>query len=291
MAGKPITRRIMMTADGLAASQLPAITPQVPEGIKPYEEKPQLSDTPRRTGISSSRETVLTLVPTRAGEYTLPAIEIPWWNTLSGQQEVARLPELTLEVLPASTPLPQSTQQTVQAMTSDLDQAPTPVASETGSQPDDDNQGGVSWLVWLLATAWLLTLAGWWLSHRKRQSTADPEDPEPHPSGGLDQPGIEIELDALVSAYRENNAEAAKEAWLAWARRRWPQQPPKNLARLAARAQDPVATAVLALERAIYSPGVDADWAGNFDPSTLKSESEEKPATESKTEELLPLNP
>ena len=138
MAGKPITRRIMMTADGLAASQLPAITPQVPEGIKPYEEKPQLSDTPRRTGISSSRETVLTLVPTRAGEYTLPAIEIPWWNTLSGQQEVARLPELTLEVLPASTPLPQSTQQTVQAMTSDLDQAPTPVASETGSQPDDD---------------------------------------------------------------------------------------------------------------------------------------------------------
>ncbi|MCU7916372.1 MAG: BatD family protein, partial [Candidatus Thiodiazotropha sp. (ex Gloverina cf. vestifex)] len=54
-AGKPLTRRIMLIADGLMASQLPSITQKVPEGIKPYEERPQLTDTPRKSGISSSR--------------------------------------------------------------------------------------------------------------------------------------------------------------------------------------------------------------------------------------------
>ena len=146
-------------------------------------------------------------------------------------------------------------------------------------------------MVWLLAAAWLLTLAGWWLSHRKRQPTGEAKDTEPPHSAGTDETPIDTEIDALVTAYRENNAEAAKEAWLAWARRRWPQQPPKNLTRLAARAQDPVATAVLALERAIYSPGLETDWAGNFDPACLRSETEEKSAEEPKPEELLPLNP
>ena len=291
LAGKPITRRIMMIADGLTASQLPALSPKVPEGLKPYEERPQLNDTPRRTGISSSRETVTTLIPTHAGEYTLPAIEIPWWNTLNARQEIARLPEVTLEVIPSTTPSPQTGQQTIQAQTSDLDSTPETGKDEIGVLSAANPQGGTNWPVWLLAAAWLLTLAGWWLSHRTRGLSEGAEQPVHPPTPKSDESPIDAEIEALLSAYRENNAEAAKEAWLAWARRRWPEQPPNNLARLAGRAQDPVSTAVLALERAIYSPGVETDWFEIFDPALLKIETEENSAEKEKAEQLLPLNP
>ncbi len=294
LAGKPITRRIMMTADGLMSSQLPAIAPEVPDGIKTYEERPQMHDTPRRTGISSSRESVVTLIPTRAGQFTLPAIEIPWWNTLTGRQEIARLPELELEVM-AGTSTPSSPQtpslaapsQTTDSLNAEQPRETTLPAAETSG----GEREGVNWLVWLLAAAWVLTLAGWWLSHRKRHPATHAAKPPETPATGSDEGRLEASIDTLITAYRENNAEAAREAWLAWAQQHWPQQPPNNLTRLAARASEPVAKAVLALEKAIYSPGVETSWATGFDPASLKQKPEENASEEAKPEALMPLNP
>lgn len=294
-AGRPITRRIMLIADGLMSSQLPVITQQVPDGVKPYEERPQLNDTPGRTGFSSSRQSVITLVATQAGSYTLPPIEIPWWNTDSDRIEVARLPAVTLEVLPgqatARTPdiLPQAVQP---AITEEPDNQPT--AEAVPIEQSRVNEGSdINWLIWLLTTAWLITLFAWWFSHRRRAADnpakAQMEAPDAPPA---DQQASVKVIEGLQQAYAMADAAAARESWLKWALLQWPENPPNNLARLARRCNPTLSAAVIALEKALYSPGEETDWA-RFDPATLANPEERETPSESRQTEarLQPLNP
>ncbi|MEJ2692229.1 MAG: BatD family protein [Candidatus Thiodiazotropha sp.] len=287
-AGKPVTRRIMMIADGLMSSQLPAISPQTPDEIKPYEERPQLRDTPRRTGISSSRESVVTLIPTRAGRFTLPAIEIPWWNTQTEKQEIARLPEVTLEVLPGATSdtaAAKTDTSSAMAAQTETTNAPT---TETPA-PAAAGPGNVHWLVWVLAAAWLATLMGWWLSHR-RQSKAE-LSPKPTATPMLDEPALKAVIETLTQAYRASDTTAARDAWLRWGEIRWPDNPPQNLARLAGRCPPKVADAVIALEKALYSPAAETAWSDLFDPADFKQKPEQPSPAQPVGEQLLPLNP
>ncbi|MEJ2590867.1 MAG: BatD family protein [Candidatus Thiodiazotropha sp.] len=291
VAGKPVTRRIMLVADGLMSSQLPAIEQQVPDGIKPYAERPQLKDTPGRTGISGSRQSVITLIPTQAGRYTLPAVEIPWWNTDSDRQEVARLPAVSLQVLPGQTPARLTEPAAQDAAPADIADGDQTVETST---PAAVTNGEPHWLIWLLATAWLTTLFAWWFSRRRRDTAGasdtdaaklnDPAPPAPSASGEI--------LEQLRQAYTRRDAAAARESWLNWARLQWPENPPNNLTRLAGRCPETVSAAVIALDKAIYSPGGGTGWA-DFDPASLERRAAGKISTQRDgvPEKLQPLNP
>jgi hypothetical protein len=287
LAGKPLTRRIMLIADGLLSSQLPALSPQVPDIVKVYEERPQLKDTPRRTGVSSSRESVLTLIPTQAGKVTLPAVEIPWWNTETGKQEVARLPEVTLNVAATATSDAPSVGQPTQPQTTENAISPT---QEPVTPTQEDEPVRVHWLVWLLAAAWFVTLVGWWFSHRQRKPPPPAPEATTTPPACADH-STAAAIEALLEAYQEGNAEAAREAWLRWGQIRWPQNPPNNLARLAGRCPTDVAEAVISLEKALYSPDIESGWSEGFDPLSLNDKMEQPPSTRPANDQLLPLNP
>lgn len=73
--------------------------------------------------------------------------------------------------------------------------------------------------------------------------------PEPAPSSPLD-----LALDRVRAAYGEVNAGAARDSLLAWARLRWPGDPPGNLARLAQRCPQPLRDRITLLEMAFFSP-------------------------------------
>ncbi len=75
-------------------------------------------------------------------------------------------------------------------------------------------------------------------------------------------------LDALTAAYQETDEESARKAWLRWGEQRWPENPPSNLSRLAERCPPKVAKAVLALDKAIYSPEHQDEWV-KFSPGEL----------------------
>jgi hypothetical protein len=294
IAGNPLTLRIMLIADGLMSSQLPPITPQVPDDIKPYEEHPQLQDTPRRTGISSSRETVLTLIPTRAGRFTLPAIELPWWNTETGKQEIARLPAKTLDVLPGA-----ASNAPVSGATASQPAVENPPPQQANQQADTPplpipavtQQEGVHWLVWLLAGAWLATLAGWWFTHQRRKPETGRALSEAKTQASVNEQALSAAIDSLTTAYRAGDAEAARDAWLHWGQCRWPQNPPYNLTRLASRCPSDVAKAVISLESALYSPGTAVAWKEAFNPASLQQEAPQQSASRPMDEDLLPLNP
>ncbi|MBF0164975.1 MAG: protein BatD, partial [Magnetococcales bacterium] len=104
--GEPVTRTITLQADGATAAQLPEPTVTIPPSIKSYPDKPRLEDQKLVTGIIGKSTSKIALIPATPGEITLPAIEIPWWNSDQDRMETARLPERRITVLPAAATKP-----------------------------------------------------------------------------------------------------------------------------------------------------------------------------------------
>jgi hypothetical protein len=290
LAGKPLMRRIMVLADGLTSAQLPSFEQTLPSGIKLYEERPQLTETPTRTGISSSRQTGMTLIATEPGQYDLPAIEIPWWNTETGHQEIARLAPVTIDIMPnpgatAGLQEPQIPQLTEENATSD-DSSETITTDAVAK-----NSTETHWLVWLFGIAWGLTLLAWWYSRRNNPN--QPKEPAPATEVEKidpDKQAIAEALQQLEQAYADKDAVGARSAWLAWARLKWPDSPPHNLTRLATRCDRAVAEAVHSLERTLYSPTDETGWA-DYEILMLIQQMQQKRRPDKPPEGLVPLNP
>ena len=84
---EPIIREITISAVGAAGEQLPGLkTFHEIEGIKIYAEEPKFScniqaNTNKLLGTKSEK---YTLIPTKAGTITIPAITINWWDLAKG---------------------------------------------------------------------------------------------------------------------------------------------------------------------------------------------------------------
>jgi hypothetical protein len=109
----------------------------------------------------------------------------------------------------------------------------------------------------LLGFGWLATLLGWWLSHRRKTPSVKPPAPLPAQPPKDEKEEILSELD---NAYAAKDKNASRIAWLKWGQYRWPDAPPGNLNRLAERSPQKVALAVIALDRAFYSPDQQEGW-------------------------------
>jgi hypothetical protein len=289
-AGKSVNRRIMLFADGLTAAQLPELDLQLPPGIKQYPERPRNTDNNTRNGVGGNRQISIALVAMDEGSYELPAIEIPWWNTESDRQEVARLDPVRLEVLPApgaGKPNPQQMKAAQSAPQARVDE----VENEALPSPDSsvvDRSEDSPWLTWLLGAGWLGTLLAWWLSRKNRKPTVNPPPPLSTPSAS--KAVLTEIIEQLEQAYAEGNREAARLAWLKWGSHRWPEHPPSNLNRLAERSPNQIALAVISLDRTFYSPGEADDWM-RFKPERLLEKRAAAKARPVKGGKLAPLNP
>lgn len=260
--GKPLTRTLAVLADGLMGSQLPELAPPLPDGLKQYPEAPVLDDLTGEEGIIGQRQEKMVVVATRAGRYTLPPVEIPWWNTQTNQLEVARLPAREVEVrpAPAGTPAPGQAAPAVSPAPGTPAQPPGTAASQTAppvapvapaaspaegaaALPQAEGWAGWPWLAAALGLGWLATGAAWWRSR-----------PRPGSAPGPARPG-RFRTDRLRAACRSGEATAAKEALLTWAGETWPDRVPASLGELARRLPEPLAEAVRTLNQALYRPG------------------------------------
>ena len=102
MVGEPITRTLEESASGLTAAQLPALADSTTlDGFKLYPDQVQLTDDKNDAGISGKRVQKIAYIPTRAGNVTLPAIEVKWWDVATGKEQVTSLPAHTFTILPS----------------------------------------------------------------------------------------------------------------------------------------------------------------------------------------------
>ncbi len=101
--GEPITRTIKITAQGLSGEQLPPLTNILNgEEFKFYPDQPQIESATTARGKSGHRIESMAIVPSQAGELTLPATQVAWWNTKTNKLETAELPAQTIYVSKAN---------------------------------------------------------------------------------------------------------------------------------------------------------------------------------------------
>ena len=220
----------------------------MPPSIKAYPDQPVLENRSGDDGMIGSRQEKIALIPSEAGTLTLPAIEIPWWNTDTQQMEIARIPSKTLVVLPA---LGSSGNSPIPAPATTVQPMPAPAAPANGWLA-----GGADrfwpWLSLGLAMAWLLTAAGWWRSQRRAQTRVLPANKSP---------GEKQLLAEVQKACAANNAEATKVALLRWASLRWPGGRIHSLGDLAAQFDGDLQAELHKLSQSLYS-GAAASWQG-----------------------------
>ena len=255
--GEPVTRTLNIQADGASIGMLPDLGDQdLPTAeLKHYPDQPVTREDKTGAGLSSQRSQKTAFIAGKPGSYRLPAIEIPWWNTVTDTMEVARLPAQTLTALP--------TTQTA-APEPEPPSAPKPVPNVVGADRPVESAGGGSppapgrdplwfWLALLFGAGWLLTALAWWqFSLRGRPAPAASTDAE----AGATGPRV---IKALEKACKANDAGAARKALDRWAAFRWPQSSAADA--LEARLGGIIGPELRDLNRCLYAPS-GAIWQG-----------------------------
>ena len=210
--GEPITRSISVMAQGLPAELLPALIPATPNGINSYPEKPELVNQEFIGGIAGKRSDTIAMVPTQAGTFTLPAIDLPWWNTGSQRWETASLPARTITVLPA-TPSAQATSNPLDDDSQNINQPNNEEPSITDLLAMNTAQNSAWMPIALLALGgWIITLLYLWLKPSRSKSA---EEAYPSPMSS-DQYILKTLSKQLQEACKKNDAASAKQQLQSW---------------------------------------------------------------------------
>lgn len=181
MVGEPITRIVTLTALGVVEEQLPAIPEFYPPHFKLYPDQSMTTSVEKDQTVISQRKTSLAVIPTKAGDFVLPEVTIPWFNTLTEQTEYATLPARTVTVSGAANS-PQSTGSYAndkKGSTSLIEDDASVTNPQTGNQ--DQNvatdspltNGSFSLLTWIFAGLWLITAVAWIVSviYKRKQGS------------------------------------------------------------------------------------------------------------------------
>ena len=206
--GEPITRSISVMAQGLPSELLPALTPETPNGINSYPEKPELVNQEFIGGIAGKRTDTIAMVPTQAGTFTLAAINLPWWNTAEQRWETASLPAKTITVLAAE---PAATDNKI--INNNI---PTDNNQDQGNKPliTTDKTDKSVWMPialvaiggWLITLLYLLT---------KRSSTVAKKESSVEITDSVEDNLKSIEK-KLQTACKNNDAASAKQQLQLW---------------------------------------------------------------------------
>ena len=198
--GEPITRTITLTAAGLSEEQLPEITMTVPKGLKVYPDQAELHTGLNKERLVSQKVANFAIVASQPGEYQLPDITIPWWNTVTNKAEIAKIKGQKITVLP-NADLPITTIEQPPAATLEKN-SPAPIVETVVIQQS-------SLLQWLFLALWLLTLLAWYISAKRPFK-------QKHFSDNNNAKVNNAHL-AMLAACKQNDGESALSGLLAWA--------------------------------------------------------------------------
>ncbi len=246
IAGEPVTRTIVIKADGLSSEQLPEISLGELDDFKIYPDQAEMHNQTGRDGVLGIRQEKSAMIPNKAGEYVLPAVELKWWNTQTGKMEIAELPERVINVLPGSGEvLPDQMEETLSA-----EFISEPVNTEA---PIVDQRKNIwPWVSLLLALGWLSTVLFWWKQRYKKENL------EIKPDIVLNE---RRSLRALREVIRKGDPIQIKDALLVWGRSIWNENPPGSLSEIGERSGHELSTEVDLLNQSLYGKVV-PQWDG-----------------------------
>jgi hypothetical protein len=199
--GEPVTRTILVDAVGLEENMLVELEwPELP-GARIYPDQPQGITRDNGRWVLGHKEFRYAVVPEQEGELVLPALELPWWDTVNGVQRTARVPAHTLYVQPARLPVEPAAPPNPDAIT----------ISESGSDGSPAVANGY-WrvLTFVFGSLWLATLVfAWW----RRPVRTGPRAGRVPSAGNGKEAAV---LKAMARASHGNDRQAARRYLQDW---------------------------------------------------------------------------
>jgi len=267
--GDAITRNVTLTAQGLSSSLLPGIQYTDQGGLRYYPDQPVRSDSSDRNGVVGKRSEGTAIVASSPGEYLLPEVRLPWWNTVTNSLETAVLPARTLRVV-------------APAGGTDVSGAIdfVPISGQSNVIPpamSPASQSSGLYLFWisstvLFAAAWLFSTM-MWLRSRRQLAYAElvqpltmplrmPEQRSRSLSGSVRLPDAATCLQGLQTACAGSQLMEIRTALLKWGQASFEDPGILSLEELARRCDSPaLASLVAALDKALYGGGP-AEFSG-----------------------------
>ena len=200
--GDPITRTITLTAAGLSEAQLPKLTMTVPQGLKVYPDQDELHTGLNNERLVSQKVVNFAIVASQPGEYQLPEITIPWWNTITNKAEIAKIASQKITILPnpdvIQPPVATIPNNEIERPTNTAPVAQTVIVQESSLWP------------WVFLPLWLLTLLAWFISAKRPFAKKNSQAKN---SNSVNSTYLE-----LMAACKQNNGEAALTQLIPWAR-------------------------------------------------------------------------
>ncbi len=203
--GEPITRTITLKAKGAMVSQLPELSlNQDNGGLKIYPDKPLKHDEKTATGMVAIFQQKIAYIPSEAGGFELPAIELSWFNRETETMEKVGLPATTLiAVSGAAQPVIEvETPAILTPKTAQVAADPSEITAKSASS-------GWIWLSIALGSGWLLTLLFLFKSRTKQPKVISETKHKPLP--------LNAAVKVVQQACLKNDPVASRKALLKWA--------------------------------------------------------------------------
>lgn len=281
--GEATTRTLTLMANGLAASNLPTVDNHLPDKLKQYPDQPELQETNNENGFVGVRREKMAIIPTEAGDYILPAIKIPWWNTVTDKLEIAELPERSIHVNVSETsPEPAAPvkniqqQQTEKEVATIVEDKEEDVINATEALTDPALWKWISLLLFIL---WVITLFVFWKSKRKLSVLDDQSATEL---------SVRYYLKQLKQACRNNDAVVTKQVLLDWAKVMWPDENINSINSIKSFCDKDLQSKIDQLNVYLYGK-TESQWSGAAFLKSFESQSFDKKVTTEVKSKLEPL--
>lgn len=278
--GEPITRTFTLTALNVNEEQLPELKGEYPSSFNVYPDQSESHSVVRQNAVVSQRVSSEAIVATQAGEYTLPAVSINWFNTKTGKVEVATIAERTLTIVAADSDTGNALVTNVPIQQQEITAQSCPeVEEQTQSCPTVFDETEPKNLVITLSGwgLWILTVLFWLFSRKKGNSE------QPVSTLASESPFNATEL---KKACKKDDHKTARAELLKWGKDRFGQSV-TNLSDLAKLVSSELSAEIAKLNESQYSQQRSA-WSGSELWKWVSAES--KRQTERSKKTLPPLN-
>jgi hypothetical protein len=210
--GEPLTRTLTLQAKSTTVGQLPELnTAKSNDQLKVYPDQPVLQEQKKPEGLLSLRQEKIALIPSQAGSYTLPAIEIPWFNTQSQKVEFAKLPQITLTAIGTAETTPAVE---VPPSVAPVAKAVNPVdtgITKVGAKPVLPAQRSYNKWLWaacvFFAAGWLITTIYFFAKRKPKKPVVVETETDVN---------VKACIKSLKNACANNDVEKAKQALMEW---------------------------------------------------------------------------
>ncbi len=263
--GQPITRTIVIQADGQESSRLPPLPTHTIQGLKNYPDQAQLEDNTNTGQVTGTRKESAAWVATEPGTFVIPKTTVEWWDNREQKIRTATLPEQRLQVIAGADTqaTPQQTSGSPEAPGVDNEPPAFAVEQETVSNFNH-------WYFYLLLFATNIGFIVLWLKERSRAQRLElygASYNSKSTSNKLSQVSRQAQsklAHEVTQAAKANDTKRFRLALIAWAKYKWRNQVINGLHDIPCHTAPNLHAALLQLDNSLY--GADA---GNTDQPNL----------------------